>query len=456
MQSEATTTAKWLQDDAALSTRLGARLSEFVDDLATELDRLLDKRLVRTFLGLLVTIIRLRNRPHGLLLSELGGVLLSAAQAAAGTKRISNLLRSQKWQHRIIERFLWKRADGYRRQLQDAGQTVLACWDDSVIEKPESLKAEGLCAVRSSKAQRLKRVRPGFYAPPTFKPIFVPGLEWMALLLVGYSQRPVLAAMRWWTRRAALPRLRSSDRRSEQLKLLKAAARTFGRRVVHLFDRGYAGAPWLEQLIGRKLRFVMRWPKRMKLMLPGAAEPVNAWRLLQGKRSISRRTFTEATTADRRSYGIAWIEVRHADHPQTRLWLVVSRPGKGRSPWYLLTSEPVRSADDAWQIVLAYRRRWQIEMAFRYSKSELAMESPRLWFWDNRMKLLMIVALVYAFLLSLLDDALEQIRTTVLDRWCHRTGKRSRRVSAPLYRLRSALSALWSSHPPHIELPTPG
>ena len=44
------------------------------------------------------------------------------------------------------------------------------------------------------------------------------------------------------------------------------AARTLGRRVVHLFDRGYAGGPWLAQLISRRLRFVMRWPKRMKLM----------------------------------------------------------------------------------------------------------------------------------------------------------------------------------------------
>lgn len=31
-------------------------------------------------------------------------------------------------------------------------------------------------------------------------------------------------------------------------------------------------------------------------------------------------------------------------------------------------------------MVFAYARRWQIEMAFRYTKSELALESPRLWF----------------------------------------------------------------------------
>ncbi len=47
-----------------------------------------------------------------------------------------------------------------------------------------------------------------------------------------------------------------------------------------------------------------------------------------------------------------------------------------------------------------YVRRWQIEMIYRYAKTELAIESPRLWAGQNRIKLMMMVALVYAFLLS--------------------------------------------------------
>ena len=50
----------------------------------------------------------------------------------------------------------------------------------------------------------------------------------------------------------------------------------------------------------------------------------------------------------------------------------------------------------------AYARRWQIEMSFRFFKTELAMQSPRLWFWENRMKLLLITTLAYAFLVWLL------------------------------------------------------
>ena len=57
------------------------------------------------------------------------------------------------------------------------GEDVLALWDESVVEKSESIKLEGLCAVRSSKAARLKRIKPGFFNPPGGRPIFVPGMQ---------------------------------------------------------------------------------------------------------------------------------------------------------------------------------------------------------------------------------------------------------------------------------------
>ncbi len=71
-----------------------------------------------------------------------------------------------------------------------------------------------------------------------------------------------------------------------------------------------------------------------------------------------------------------------------------------------------------------------------------------LWAWDNRLKLLLIVSLAYAFLLSLLDPQLEQLKTWLLRNFCHRTGKRSQAALTPLYRLRAALARLWLAHPP--------
>jgi hypothetical protein len=127
-----------------------------------------------------------------------------------------------------------------------------------------------------------------------------------------------------------------------------------------------------------------------------------------------------------RKTGIFYVPVRISDFPDEPLTLVVYLPGKGRKPWYLITNEPIQSVEDAWRIVFAYNRRWQVEVSIRYSKSELGFESPRLLKWNRREKLLAIAALVQAFLFSLLDTDFEGLRTRLLRRWRHRTGKRNR------------------------------
>ena len=136
----------------------------------------LDRRLVETFLALVLVIIRHRHRNQGLLLSELGGYLKPACSAPAGAKRISNLLRSKHWDAEFIETYLWMKADERVEALSQAGKTILAIWDESVIEKPESLHLEGLCVVRSSKAGRLKRIKPGYFNPPGGRPILCQGI----------------------------------------------------------------------------------------------------------------------------------------------------------------------------------------------------------------------------------------------------------------------------------------
>jgi hypothetical protein len=73
------------------------------------------------------------------------------------------------------------------------------------------------------------------------------------------------------------------------------------------------------------------------------------------------------------------------------------------------------------------------------------MESPRLWKWENRQKLLLMVSMAYAFLPGLLNPELRELREDLMRRFCPRTGKRSRDASAPLYRLRTAICHLWSA-----------
>ncbi|NEU69986.1 hypothetical protein GK091_24105 [Spirosoma agri] len=164
-----------------------------------------------------------------------------------------------------------------------------------------------------------------------------------------------------------------------------------------------------------------------------------------------RRQVWDAHQQQWRKSAVLALPVTHPTYPEQALWLVVSRIGKGKEPWYLLTNQPCEDADQLWSVVLAYARRCgsppgQIEACWRFSQSELAIQSPRLWFWLNRLKLMMMVALMYAFLLQLLAVDQTGYRLALLRRWCHRTGKRCQSALTPLYRLRAALAALLTTY----------
>src|SRR2546430_14522831 len=197
------------------SNQLVEQLKGFIAPLVSELDVQLDKRLVRTFEKALQAIVMFRHGHQGLLLSELGAYITSPSQAPAGTKRLRNLLRSAKWGAESIERFLWRGGQERLAQLQQAGEDGLLVWDDSILEKAESIALEGLCAVRSSVAARLKRIKPGYFNPPGGRPVFVPGLHWICVLLLGWPGAPVVVAMDWWTSRGKV----ASDKRSRHDQL---------------------------------------------------------------------------------------------------------------------------------------------------------------------------------------------------------------------------------------------
>ncbi len=427
---------------------LAEALARFLFPLLVELDRVLDKRLVRTFLSTIQVIITFRDRANGLLLSELGGYLETPDKAPAGTKRLSNLLHSGKWAAWLIGRFLWQRASQQLAQWTQAGEDGLVIWDESVWEKPESQQLEGLGAVRSSKAKRLTHYKPGYYSPPQ-KPICVPGLQWIGLLLLGRSEQqgpPLLAAMRWWSSRGP----QASFKRDEEAKLLLRCAAQWGRRVVHLFDQGFAGGLWLGLLVALALRFVLRWRKDYQL-LDAQGNKRKAWHIARGKRGWAQRLIWDSRRSRWVQASVLVLPVRHPEQPEVALSLVVCRSA-GRLPWYLLTNEAVTNEAEAWRVVLASVRRWHIEQTWRYDKSELAFQSPRLWHWEEREKLLLMASLAYAFLLSLLAPCYALLRLWLLRCFCHRTGWHVRAAKAPLYRLRAALSRLWQQHPANFAL----
>jgi len=418
----------------------------FLKSLLRELNKKLDRRLVQTFLQTVLVIIAHRHRNQGLLLSELGGYLASPKQAPAGTKRLSRLLHSDRWQSTAVEQFLWQEADKQVDAVRQARSTPLLVWDESVLEKPESLHLEGLNAVRSTKAVRLKRIKPGYFNPPGGRPIFVPGFHWLMITVLGPKGPPTLAHLQWWTTRGE----QATERRSVEDALMAQTSDRWGQEVIHVWDRGFAGNPWLTMAFVHAARFVMRWPKGYRLLDEQMHER-KAWQITRGKRSWGKRLVYDARRRCQRKVGIVAVDVFDPHHGQP-LTLVVARPGQGREPWYLLTNEPVRSEEEAWRIVFAYARRWQVEMMFRYSKSELAFESIRVQSWESRLKLLLMATLAHAFLLTLLQPRYAPLTARLLRHWCHRTGKRSQETPTPLYRLRAALSILLLTHPPPLLL----
>src|SRR5512147_2966149 len=142
-------TSDW--EKAQEGRELENRCWEFLKPLLEELHKRVDRRLVKTLLDLVLVILMHRNRNTGLLLSELGDHLLGGERGPAGVKRIANLIHSVKWKSTLIVNYLWKRADEKVKELRQEGEDIYVIWDESVLEKSESLKAEHLCAVRSTK-----------------------------------------------------------------------------------------------------------------------------------------------------------------------------------------------------------------------------------------------------------------------------------------------------------------
>jgi hypothetical protein len=422
-------------------------LERFLMPFLLLLDKVLDKRLVRTFVQCLVAIIRMRNNPQALWLSELGSYLQGydedASSAPAGTKRVGKLLRSVKWTVGLIDRYLLEKADEEVQKLKEQGKRILCIWDGSVLEKAESEKLEGLCPVLSSKAKRRQRTKRGLvFNWPALRPVRVMGMQWTAALIAGMQRLPQLAVSRWWTTKGVF----ATKLRETEEEALRICVSKWGPLLVHVFDRGYASGYWLQVLAKYSARFVIRWIKNHVFLTTGGEEK-KLWQIGQGNRYLAHKEIRDPLTGQKMPCDLWWTAVRHPSSGE-QLSLVKARVKQG--VMYLITNDPVKTEAQAWEVFFTYRRRWQIETSFRYAKCEVALECPRLWSLEARLKLLGMVMLVYAFLLSLLDPLHHELMEALLRFKCHRTGKRCQNAQAPLYRLRWALSRLWDDYRPRL------
>ena len=200
----------------------------------------------------------------------------------------------------------------------------------------------------------------------------MPGFNWCQVLVIGRKGPPTLAHLRWWSNRGGY----KSSKREQEKQILHSLDTLWGKQVRHIWDRGFADNPWLTLAFTHAARFVLRWPKNYRLM-DAEGRTRKPGEISKGKRSWEYRHLWDARKRCLRKVGIIAFPVSDPIHQQP-LWLV---------PWYLLTTQPIRCPEDAWQIVHAYVRRWQVEMAIRFSKSEIAFESPRLIHWQHRKKI---------------------------------------------------------------------
>ena len=427
------------RENGDLGSFLLKQIDKYLQPLLQTLDHQIDKRLVRTFFDVFVSILRFRNRAFGLVLSELGAYVLNPEHAPAGTKRVSNLLRSKKWTCSQIESFQLSKAKQRVESLSNQGKEVLFLWDDSVVEKAESWYSEGLCSVPSSKGKRLTKVKTGFYSPPKAR-ICVPGFDWSAVVITTLGSLPSVCMMRWWTTRGK----HLTDRKSVFLQMLKVVRQQFQQAIVHILDRGYASIDIITRLIDYQQHFILRWDKRFNLC-DELGKLQNAGKHASNLSVVASRLIMDKERKKVRRVTIAYLKVFLPKH-STPMTLVVCRDAKkSQEPMFLLTNCEVKTKAQAWKILFSYMRRWAIEQTFRFNKSELALESPRLWFWENRQKIMGIVSLVYDFLLQMLKNW-RSIVSIIINKWCPRTGKRQLDTQLPLYRFRIALEHLFDNY----------
>jgi hypothetical protein len=410
------------------------QLDKYTAPVRQRLDQQIDKRLVSTFFNLFVTILMFRDRCMGLLLSELGGYITGFKHAPSGTKRISNLLRSPKWTASLIDDYLFDRAKQRIEELQSQGKRALLLWDDSRVEKAESWKVEGLCSVLSSKAKRLTQIRRGFFSPPK-KRICVPGFQWTGVFLSHLGGVPSVCQMSWWTTRGK----HKEDPDNIIFRLLRKLSENLCSSVVHVLDRGYANEKMLRYLFLFKQDFIIRWKKNH--LLNNVDKGTKKTHLLaRSFKTKASRVVYDKVRKQHKRITISWAAVNHLEYPDNQLFLIIVRDKRNyNGPMYIITSLPIKNHQQAWEILFSYMHRWEAEQGFRFLKSEMGLESPRLWFWENRLKLMAIVTLVYDFMLRLLKNWPMWVGQ-FLRNWCHRTGKRYRDASIPLYRLRMAIS----------------
>lgn len=98
-----------------------------------------------------------------------------------------------------------------------------------------------------------------------------------------------------------------------------------GRRVIHVWDRGFASWPWLQEVLAHPVRFILRWPALQAAQRPGSEGQRLAGHA--GKRSVDSRNIWDARRHCWRKTGLVFApyDTRLMSLPYGLLLLVLVR-----------------------------------------------------------------------------------------------------------------------------------
>ena len=159
---------------------------------------------------------------------------------------------------------------------------------------------------------------------------------------------------------------------------------------IFVADRGYASKQLFKKIAKRNGTFVIRIKSQTyyHLVIPRI-------RTLGGDKPL----LDEEVTLERRNI---------FDHTQLRFRRLVLPPFKGhKKPIVLLTNDFTRTADEIGEI---YRRRWRIELFFKWLKQHLHL-TTLIGFSHNAVENQIYIALILALLLAYLHSLVQNART---------------------------------------------
>ena len=129
--------------------------------------------------------------------------------------------------------------------------------------------------------------------------------------------------------------------------MLRTCVRKWGDLLVHVFDRGYASGPWIQLLQSLRVKFVIRWIKKQYSFAANGSEK-KLWQLGPGKKYCEHKLIADRQSGVKLPGAMWWAPVRHASYASQ---LYVGKVRVRQKVWYLITNEPVRTAEQAWEIV---------------------------------------------------------------------------------------------------------